>query len=276
MIFFKYIYFLSLFISYKIYRFYKKLILKLKRPKQEKIIQYLQKCKVSYPKICSIEETIRLIVEEKKSISRFGDGEYNLIFGRSIAFQKSNFSLAYRMFDIIKYNTNKDCLVGIIELELRGINEYSTFFWYENIRFFKHLFSPENQYYNARITREISKENIDQLQKAWYMRNILFVSGKNSRFDINHVIFENALQKETIYTLPMHAWDEYDKTFECVKNKLTHLDNPIVICAIGPTATVLADDLSRKGVQCLDIGHITNCYDRIFNNQLKPEELHIN
>ena len=47
----------------------------------------------------------------------------------------------------------------------------------------------------------------------------------------------------------------------------------MVIIALGPTATVLAYDLSLKGIQSLDIGHITNVYDRIVYGKDTPEKL---
>ena len=129
------------------------------------------------------------------------------------------------------------------------------------------------KYYSARISRELTKESIVKLKMAWLNRNIIFVSGKNSRFDVNHIIFEGANEKVSVWTLPLNAWAEYDSVFKEVVFEASKLDDSIVICAIGPTATVLAYDLSNLGIQCLDLGHITNCYDRVFENALKPEDL---
>ena len=38
--------------------------------------------------------------------------------------------------------------------------------------------------------------------------------------------------------------------------------NPLFLIALGPTATVLASDLSLKGFQAIDIGHLDICYEQ--------------
>jgi hypothetical protein len=48
-------------------------------------------------KIISAEDTLNEIIYNNKSISRFGDGEFNLIFGRGIKFQKTNKNLSKRL-----------------------------------------------------------------------------------------------------------------------------------------------------------------------------------
>lgn len=42
------------------------------------------------PSIKSIEETINYIIENKASVSRYGDGEFKLAYGKNISFQRSN------------------------------------------------------------------------------------------------------------------------------------------------------------------------------------------
>jgi hypothetical protein len=52
-------------------------------------------------KIVSKEETLNEIIINKKSITRFGDGEYRLIFGENAGLQKYNETLAKRLLDIL-------------------------------------------------------------------------------------------------------------------------------------------------------------------------------
>ena len=53
-----------------------------------------QNCKITIIfkglKIASDEETLDEIIKKNKSISRFGDGEFKIIFGFGIGFQKKN------------------------------------------------------------------------------------------------------------------------------------------------------------------------------------------
>jgi len=47
----------------------------------------------------------------------------------------------------------------------------------------------------------------------------------------------------------------------------------LCLIAAGPTACVLAADLSARGYQALDIGHLTNCYLEYLGEASKPEVL---
>ena len=63
-------------------------------------------------KIVSKEETLNEIIVNKKSITRFGDGEYRLIFGENAGLQKYNETLAKRLLDILN-SDEKNLLIGI-------------------------------------------------------------------------------------------------------------------------------------------------------------------
>jgi len=63
-------------------------------------------------KIISPDETLDEIINNNKSISRFGDGEIYLIFGGKIGFQKFNKKLSKRLYDILQTN-EKGLLIGM-------------------------------------------------------------------------------------------------------------------------------------------------------------------
>ena len=63
-------------------------------------------------KILSPEDTLDEIIKKNKSISRFGDGEFELIFGNGIGFQKANKILTQKLKEVIK-SKKKGLLVGI-------------------------------------------------------------------------------------------------------------------------------------------------------------------
>ena len=60
----------------------------------------------------SPEDTINEIIYNNKSISRFGDGEFTLIFGYGISFQKENINLSNRLFNILK-SDEEGLLIGL-------------------------------------------------------------------------------------------------------------------------------------------------------------------
>ena len=54
------------------------------------------------PQVASIDETIRIIVEDQCSVSRFGDGEMLLTNpDKEIGFQKGNVLLAQRLKEVL-------------------------------------------------------------------------------------------------------------------------------------------------------------------------------
>ncbi|MFA5713936.1 MAG: GT-D fold domain-containing glycosyltransferase, partial [Bacteroidales bacterium] len=54
------------------------------------------------PTISSIDETIKKIVEERSSVSRFGDGEILLIEGKAIGFQSGNSALGKELKEVLE------------------------------------------------------------------------------------------------------------------------------------------------------------------------------
>ena len=56
--------------------------------------------------IASREETLDEIIYNNKSLARFGDGEFNLIFGMSNCFQKANKQLQNHLLNVLNSNVN--------------------------------------------------------------------------------------------------------------------------------------------------------------------------
>ncbi|NBX79184.1 MAG: DUF1792 domain-containing protein [Flavobacteriales bacterium] len=271
----KFIGYLFFLFGYRVNHLFRRIKSKILKVNKQEKIDYLHKRIIKYPKLESIEKTISDLVEKNMSITRFGDGEYHLCLGKSIGFQEFTFRLGFRMFKILSDSKSESCMIGIIPYQLNGINEYSTDFWYENIDYVLKFFNKNTLYYNARITRELTNENIMHLKKAWEKRDVIFITGKGSRFSENHTIFDNVASKQSLFTTARNAWSDYNQTYKNVLIAAKSISNPIVICAIGPTASILAYDLSIINIQCLDIGHITNIYDKLFLNADKPENLPI-
>lgn len=60
---------------------------------------------INIPKICSVEKTCEKIISEKCSISRYGDGEFQIILGNAKdVYQNDNVHLAARLRDILTSN----------------------------------------------------------------------------------------------------------------------------------------------------------------------------
>ena len=68
----------------------------------------------------------------------------------------------------------------------------------------------------------------------------------------------------------MNAYDSFGQIKEII---LQIHKNELVLMALGPTATVLALDLSQHGIQALDVGHLDIEYEWYLHNAMKKEAI---
>ena len=224
-------------------------------------------------KIESPEDTIQEIIKYNKSISRFGDGEYDIIFGSDINYQEYNERLSKRLMEII--NSNKtNLLVGIIcpynkSLQNNYINSEIKFWkiWFltYKIKLLK-ILNKKKKYYSSEITRFYSKfksktkvpQYIEKLKKIWMGRDVLFVEGEKTRLGVGNDLFNNTKSIRRIICPPKNSFRVYDKILDTV---LKFDKNFLILISLGPTASVLAYDLSSYGYQAVDIGHADIQYE---------------
>ncbi len=90
-------------------------------------------------------------------------------------------------------------------------------------------------------------------------RDIIFVEGEQSRLGMGNDLFGNANSVKRILCPSKNAFDKYDEILNATC-KYADTDSLIII-ALGQTATVLAKDLSEKGFQALDLGHVDIEYE---------------
>ena len=231
------------------------------------------KIKYKKPKVMNSEQTLDYILKNKCSIARFGDGELSLIEGRSIRFQSYNEELAKKLKEI---KTNEKCLVCIPNVFNKDLNkkqivkeEYS--FWKKSNLVFGGMwnkyFHNQNILGDAFISRfymrYADKSNIsdyvNKLKLLWDNRNIVFVEGEQSRLGVGNDLFNNAKTIKRIICPSVNAYDKYNEILDTIKNNVNKED--LIILALGPTATVLAYELSTLNYSALDLGHIDIEYE---------------
>ena len=222
-------------------------------------------------KIASREETLKEIINNHKSIARFGDGEFLIIFGQRIGFQKVNKVLKRKLYEVLNSNLD-NLLIGINvpfhEQELQSRNKKSEIYW--KLWFDCHKFSlvkilnKNKKYYSALITRFYSllrdkkkfnfPKYIKMLKKIWDKKDVLIIEGYYSRIGIGNDLFNNTNSIKRIICPSKNAFQVYQKIISKVK-QLNLNKNILILIALGPTASILAYDLSKIGFQAIDIGH---------------------
>lgn len=235
----------------------------------------LKRRPITIPHIESVENTCEKIISEKCSMSRYGDGEFEIIFGKAKdVYQGDDEKLARRLKEILKSDGQNHIVAladdygameGIRKENKETIRKYMTTEKRE-----KHyaLLDMDKIYYNAYISRpyviypheerEKAGKRFDDLKRIWNQQKVLLVEGDRTRMGIGNDLFANAESVERIVAPNENAFDVYDAIYdaaiECGENKL-------ILIALGPAATVLAYDLAKAGYWALDIGHLDLEYE---------------
>lgn len=229
-----------------------------------------------YPIILSAEETIRKIVNEHKSLARFGDGEFSAIAGRvRHRFQNEpDEKLGQRLKEVLQSN-EENLLIGIADnygsLEKYTEQAKREIRCYLNPQVRKEhlqILSPARTYYDAYVTRpyvmyadnrtDAPAERFKNLRRIWEKRRCIIVEGSETRMGVGNNLLDNTADIQRILAPAENAFRHYGDILKCC---LEQPKDSLFLLALGPTATVLAHDLCRAGYQAIDVGHIDLEYE---------------
>lgn len=235
--------------------------------------------------IASSKETIQYILDTHCSVSRFGDGEFNLIQGHGNGFQSYSPQLSLRLAEILKSGSISKHIVCIpcSLVNTDRLKSYPKDFWkfYAVRHYFflrKHL-SFRHRYFDSLVTRfyidnKDKSESVNQitdLRKIWSGRNLVIVEGEQTRSGVGNDLFSQATSIKRILCPSENAFDCYDRILHVVDQ---HSDkNDLILLSLGMTATVLAFDLSQLGYQAIDLGHLDVEYEWFRQNATKKVPL---
>lgn len=222
------------------------------------------------------EETIRKIVEERKSLARFGDGEFSIMSHKERwKFQRADDILSRRLLEVL-HSDIPELIVAIADnygsLEsypdecANGIRCYMT---EETRKAHCKFLDQERIYADAYFTRfyvmyrdnmtDASRIRLERLKSMWEHRHIITVEGALTRLGVGNNLFDNAASLRRIIAPATSSFDKYE---ECFVAALKYAEpDTLFLLAIGPSSGVLAYDLTLKGYQALDVGHIDLEYE---------------
>ena len=110
----------------------------------------------------------------------------------------------------------------------------------------------------------------NKLKQIWNGRDIVILESKDAPFGVTNDILDGTKSISRIIFCPVkNAFNRYDEilsAFDGIEK------NTLVLAALGPSATVLAHDLHKKGYQAIDIGDINAEYE-CFLDRKTPLEL---
>ena len=225
------------------------------------------------PKIASAKETTRILKNERKSLARLGDGEFEMICMRPRpVFQDVNSKLAERLREVL--NSHEDNLLVAIADNYGSLEKYTekaasdirAYMTKEVRRSHMELLDLRRQYYDAYISRpyimykdkENAKERFDWVREIWTGEDVLIVEGEHTRFGVGNNLLDNAKSVKRIIGPDRNAFNKY-KEIKAAAYK--HGKNKLILAILGPTATVLVYDLAKESNWVIDIGQFDVEYE---------------
>lgn len=233
-------------------------------------------------------DTIEYIKKNRVSVSRFGDGEFVLCFKeREIVFQKESNALSEALTKVLK-STNDNLLVCVPEaINIReGLTDSARDFWEDffSIRKIKILnqLKKKRIYGNASFTRPYmdsldktkSRDVFSTLMELFKGEDLLIIEGDQTFSGIGNDLFKKASSIERIICPSKNAYSEYDRILKAIKK---YGKNKLCLISLGPTATVLAHDLSIDATHnywAIDLGHLDLEYEWYKNSCQYKTSIH--
>ena len=226
------------------------------------------------PNVMTSEETVRYILENNCSITRFGDAEIKVAYGNNVIYQVSSSLIQNRLQEVLGSDESNllVCLPAVFnKKQLSILDEDTVSFWKKHLsRFRKYWYrelKPGKIYGNAFISRHYmnlkdkktgSAEYFELVKKIWENKDVIIVEGEKSRLGMGNNLFDGAKSVRRILGPSTQGFSKYD---ELLKETESHGKDALYILALGPSASIMAYDLAKKGFHAIDMGNIDTEYE---------------
>lgn len=254
----------------KCYIFIKEMLYFYKR-KWNEILSLIDEKSHRQPDIRNTEETLNYLLKHKCSMSRYGDGEFSIIFKKGINYQDYDEILAKKLVEILHSNVENHivCIADVFGLMDERSAENKEW-WRNHLKIWRHKYykyiDMNKTYYNASATRvykpiadkTLAGRRFEKWKSLWNDKNIVFIEGSKTRMGVGNDLFANAKSIRRIIAPSENAFAKYEEILS-IAEKLEK--DVLIILALGPTATVLSYELAQKGYWALDLGHIDIEYE---------------
>lgn len=218
-------------------------------------------------------ESINYIIEHKCSVSRFGDGEFDLIRGGKIGYQKPDVNLAKQLSHVLAATDAPNHIVGIplplkdVSLLKKGSKDFWNYFVLRYGKRVRGLLSSGRTYVDTQLSRfysiydDISYSDTvwHNLKRIWESQDIVIVEGTQTRSGVGNDLYDNARSIARIIGPAENAYSMYNEMLHAITSNVTK--EKLILLCYGPTATILAYDLAKLGYRAIDLGHLDIEYE---------------
>lgn len=225
-----------------------------------------------WPTVIPTEESLQRVIDEHLSISRIGDGELKIAFGEGIGFQRSEVSLQNALSTCINSKEQPNNWMLCIPDIFHGFVKYkwrTSLFWqynlfwnwkrWQSLKGLTYLDALMSRFYMEERSYEYSTRMITLWKSLWTDRNVVIVEGEMTRLGVGNDLFNSAKSIRRILAPAKNAFSVYKQLLETCTAQVNK--DELILLALGPTATVLAQALASEGFQAVDIGHIDIEYE---------------
>ncbi|WP_198142013.1 GT-D fold domain-containing glycosyltransferase [Leucobacter komagatae] len=220
-------------------------------------------------------ETLERIASERLSFARFGDGEFKSMLRPSynLRFQPGSPELAAELRSVFTDpHEDSRCLVGFPTL-YRDLHWSRV--WIDIWPEVRQLIHPSQVFGNAHVSRPILFQTlggtgVSLWRSVWHGRKVVLVTGKNSRMTLSPELFDNVSEVTRIDSVAVDAFSDLPR----VLGKIASFRDKdhLFLIALGPAGTILASKLAKLGEQAIDVGHISDSFETVFQGAEWPEK----
>lgn len=225
---------------------------------------YLKVFSYNKLEILSPHDSLKLLNETKKSVCRFGDGEFDIILNKNLSIQDYSKELTDRLKEILASDNTK-CYCALPEplSYMKGSTPASKKYWsdylFRNKAPIINLINKNRKYLSAYLSRfyyrytdkSTCEENFKLLKNLWSNKDVLIVEGEHTQFGVNNDFLSDALSIHRIICPDENSFSKYTKILKVIQK---FGKEKIILLCLGPTATILAWDLAELGYTAIDIG----------------------
>jgi len=226
--------------------------------------------KTSKLKIMGSKESVKYIIEQHCSLSRFGDGELDSIEGLGGDYQHPSKRLSSMLLECLQSDLpNHKVAIP------NWLNHYDgkpkQGFWTNYVvghhkRFLPwlsfnkvYLDTQLTHFYYEKKDKSKCNEHIELIKQIWNERDIVIVEGCKTRSGIGNDLYDNANSIQRVLGPALSGFDRYDDIYDFIINNINK--NKLILLSFGITATVLAYELAKLGYQAIDLGHLDIEYE---------------
>jgi len=196
-------------------------------------------------------------LEEGFSLIRLGDGEVSVMLQHSMPYHNPNKELARKMAKMVKeFKSDKRLLVAVpkqISLSSSKLKqENKKTIWLPFKVMFTLFFDSEVKYVDA---HSFYNETIFNyiINNFLCNKNVIVVTKKET---INRMLKKIGLNTIFVPSPEFDAYSDYLRIEQEVSSAIDKLGtvNTVVIFALGPVGKIMAYDLHKRNIQCIDVG----------------------